>query len=885
MRTQGKFAYAIAHPSNLVTLASMPVASTATALQGAANIGAIFEVDVMLPVQHGNTVNYGSLQMFVSSRTVKLNNVLIGNVNFNVFRLGIYQTMKFPIPDGVRSALRGAAFSDLTFQFLLSSPGTVTGTYLFDNLRVHSVAVVTTANASTRPPAGYGGSVDLIAIGNTPVAQTFDAAPVQVPESFHLKLGSAGSTTVNLDLGYDGIQSFTCMYRPDTADTSGKSYIWTSCTGGFIPGDLVGASWARLTIVGGDNTMNLHAQLAENPVGDRTGAGIIAPMPTWWGDFDTCVPAPVAGRMFTISASCANQAAQANQIVTAYFNKVNSSNPPSDWIVTPVPEFARRHGDPGAGVSPQVNIRATAPGFARRHGEGSRHDNLLGPPPPSDPDSPFDQERHMNQGGDFDAYWRLNGDLSTNNFPGTDRSTTHFDATFGAHVVLFGEDADILKINTVIDTDTGQTTPSLIKPSSSGSVHLFLGPLEIPPGGFSADPTTGFSVNPAPVTQDFNLPPIPIWIFTINLGASASVGVSLNGGVAPSGFDVSLIPTASLGAHIEGEINLGIASGGVDARITLLEVDAPITAQAKWRLNTAPAVCAVTGNVSLNGQAVISSGGGEIDLVASFLFYDASFTLVKWGPLFSTSIPLFDVQLDAKVLPLPVSLCSVPLSVFITDPPAGATKLALFPVPLQGTATGNGGQLSCNELTWSVTAPDTLQGQGCNAVATFAQPASDVATRTIGLSATHTYTDQFNRTIVESNVTSESINVSPLPAGAYIQKLVFTGTGGTKLYSFSSSPTASISDLGAGVPVRLFGFISQGPAETCTNWTVTDTQAETTKPILANDASTPFSAADWTPDHIPGNYTVTMTTAAGACGQGGATFGANTVTLTLFFLR
>src|SRR5260370_34966134 len=53
-RTQGSFAYALANPANLTTLTSMPVASTPRALAGLGNPGAIFEVDVMLPVQQGN---------------------------------------------------------------------------------------------------------------------------------------------------------------------------------------------------------------------------------------------------------------------------------------------------------------------------------------------------------------------------------------------------------------------------------------------------------------------------------------------------------------------------------------------------------------------------------------------------------------------------------------------------------------------------------------------------------------------------------------------------------------------------------------------------------------------------------------------------------------
>src|SRR5439155_10843601 len=111
----------------------------------------------------------------------------------------------------------------------------------------------------------------------------------------------------------------TCTYMADTSDASGKSYKLMSCTGGFQPGDLVGASWARLAIVVGDSTMKLRAQLAKNPVGDLVGGGVIPAMPTFWGGFDGCVPVAVPNGAFppvaaAPSASCAAQTAEANAI-------------------------------------------------------------------------------------------------------------------------------------------------------------------------------------------------------------------------------------------------------------------------------------------------------------------------------------------------------------------------------------------------------------------------------------------------------------------------------------------------------------------------------------------------------------------------------------------
>src|SRR5260370_10527980 len=131
------------------------------------------------------------------------------------------------------------------------------------------------AGPGTQPPPGYGGSVDLVVFGNTSVTQIFPIGPVQVPNGFHLKLGTAGATTVQLQLGFDGTAAFTCTYGADPSDPSGKSYILTSCTGGNQAGDLVSANWVRLSIVGGYATIKLRAQLSPNPIADLLRGGII----------------------------------------------------------------------------------------------------------------------------------------------------------------------------------------------------------------------------------------------------------------------------------------------------------------------------------------------------------------------------------------------------------------------------------------------------------------------------------------------------------------------------------------------------------------------------------------------------------------------------------
>jgi hypothetical protein len=214
-RTQGSAAYSVANPPNMLKLTSQPIASTATALAGIGDTGALLQIDILIPVQPGNAENSGYIQPYVSSKSRGLSKVALTQVFFNSYRDGIYTTIGFPVPTAVGSALKGATFSDLTFEFDISSPGKTTGTYLLDNLRVHSVPLVQSPTSDTPIPPGYGGSVDLVVYGDAPVAQTFNLGPTQIPEGFHLKMGTHGATTVQLQLGLDGSPAVTCTYDQD----------------------------------------------------------------------------------------------------------------------------------------------------------------------------------------------------------------------------------------------------------------------------------------------------------------------------------------------------------------------------------------------------------------------------------------------------------------------------------------------------------------------------------------------------------------------------------------------------------------------------------------------------------------------------------------------
>ena len=129
----------------------------------------------------------------------------------------------------------------------------------------------------------------------------------------------------------------------------------------------------------------------------------------------------------------------------------------------------------------------------------------------------------MNPGGAWDAYWRLAGNLSANN--ANNRNTTHFEAALSTHAVVWGHDVDVVSLQTTVDTDNGEVQADGFRsPNASGSLHMFLFGGELPGGG-SADPQTGFNFSVGD-SQNFDLPPISIWIFSITIGVNASASVS-----------------------------------------------------------------------------------------------------------------------------------------------------------------------------------------------------------------------------------------------------------------------------------------------------------------------------------------------------------------------
>jgi hypothetical protein len=873
-RTQGNAAYAVVNAPALFELVSRPVASSAAALAGIGKHGALLQLDLLVPcgtslpgpIESGkcSLAKDGLIEGFVSSKSKGLNHVSLGNISLNKYRSGIYNTIGFEIPESVGSALDDETFNDLTFEFEVRAPdGIFAGAYFFDNLRVYSVELIQSPNGEA-PPVDFGESVDFTVNGNKPGKHTFDVNPVQIPSGFHLKLGTAGATTLQLEGGLDTGTSFTCTYVPDSSDKSGQSYKISSCTGGFEAGDIVNANWLSLAIAGGQSSQQIYAQFAVRPMGDLTGAGLLPPMPTFWGNSDTCSPAPVTGKVITTSTSCSSQTAQANQIVTNFFDQVNDAEPSPNWIVAPVPDTAIRHTD-GAPTNQLAAKSAASP-------EDTGNDLT------------FDTGGDLNPGGSFDAYWKLSGDLDPTAVAGTNENLTHFDAAFTAHGVLFGDDVDVVDAQLTVDTDSGETVPASKPATSSGTLDFFVFGEEIPSGGQPFNPSTGFSIDPS-LDEELDLPSIQVWIFTLTLGADVEADLSVQGSAALSGADLSATPNVSLNADIKGGVNLGIAQGDVDAKVNLVKLSTPVSAQAKWDLDTDPSICAAELTGSLDGNVDISSGGGTVNLDATFgdcpLCVTDSWTLFKWGALASKNYNLFNDTISTQLFGLPGSMCSYPINVSIQSPSAGAVLSSTLPITLTGlvaptdptvpfTATYNWTFTPGANASTATVSP--LGANGPNPTVTFGPPTSgNTSTWTINLTGTTTVHSAggavLTQTATAAPVTIQVTNLSP---GIVISQVSSSNNGpavpSDGILQLGNLPgTITISGVVTGATGALNTTFSVAPCGLVVKGKCLNLGTATA--LTTTGAATPTPSATWA-GFEGGLYQIMMNTTAGGSSYG-----------------
>ena len=118
-------------------------------------------VDVQLPTAQPNPNWYGSVQLYLESRSAGVHNVYIGRAELTGLPLGTFTTLKYAMPGPVAEQLR-AGVNDLKVRLAFNVPSSPSASvYLLDNLRIRTELLLhyafeqTTANGSVVDSSGY----------------------------------------------------------------------------------------------------------------------------------------------------------------------------------------------------------------------------------------------------------------------------------------------------------------------------------------------------------------------------------------------------------------------------------------------------------------------------------------------------------------------------------------------------------------------------------------------------------------------------------------------------------------------------------------------------------------------------------------------------------
>jgi uncharacterized membrane protein len=226
MHTQGVSAYALAVPVNFTNIVSAAIDNTAPNLQGIASTGSSLALDMVIPTQQPNPSFLGSVQLLVSVPSRNVFNLFLAQVELTGLPLGTFQTLHFAVPDSLRTSLRGATFSDLSFTVALNAPSGATGTYIFDNLRV---LATNNADFSLTPSPS---SVTVVA-GATATST--------------IAIGRAGGFSAGVVLSASGLPSgVTATFNPATATGASSVVTFTAASSA-----AVGPATVTLTGTGG----------------------------------------------------------------------------------------------------------------------------------------------------------------------------------------------------------------------------------------------------------------------------------------------------------------------------------------------------------------------------------------------------------------------------------------------------------------------------------------------------------------------------------------------------------------------------------------------------------------------------------------------------------
>ena len=413
-RTKGAQALALTKPSGNVRIESAKLASTTPDLQKIER-GAYAALDFMIPTEQVGPYWTGAVQMHVSVPSRNLYNAYLGQVELTGARTAVYSTLRFKFPDATADIIKGATYSDLTFGIVLNVPTNSPGVYRLDNLRIKGKKPPAPTDETQITP---GQSILLVAskayapASSTPAQQTFTQGVIQIPASFHVVTGAVGTGSATFEYALGTAANVVCQYTADAA--TGRDYKFASCVGGAKSGDLVPATFVRLTIVNGASAAGptkIRAQIALNPIEDDILGGL-PPIPTYFG------------------TTAAEVAASLNAFVQAQRN----------W---PVSGFVQLHlPTPAIPVQDSVIINGSA----------------LPPVRSSNTDPPFGVSGRLTGSDLADAGWHANGSIDA---PIDDQGArnTSFDLDIGADVWLLGGSTTILGLTGHAESHTPRPAP------------------------------------------------------------------------------------------------------------------------------------------------------------------------------------------------------------------------------------------------------------------------------------------------------------------------------------------------------------------------------------------------------------------------------------------
>jgi hypothetical protein len=317
--TQGASAYALTAPVNFTNIVGAPIDSAAPSLQGISATGSGLALDMVIPTQQPNPSFIGSVQLLVNAPSRGLFNRFLGQVELTGLPRGSFQTLRFPVSDSVRTALRNATFSDLTFTVALNAPSGATGTYVFDNLRVTATnnaefkltptpAVVTAAQGAT--------AQSTVAIARTSFASSVSFAASGLPAGVTASFSPASTT------GTSSVVTFTAA----ATAAIGTATVMITGTGGGLartatigltvspgPTFTLAATPATVAVVPGATAGSTIAVSRQNGFTAAVAFGASG-LPA--GVTATFAPASTTGNTSTVTFAATADAAPASTTVT-----------------------------------------------------------------------------------------------------------------------------------------------------------------------------------------------------------------------------------------------------------------------------------------------------------------------------------------------------------------------------------------------------------------------------------------------------------------------------------------------------------------------------------------------------------------------------------------